>query len=511
MTLLIVEDEIIIREGLCKLIGKMFPELQIMGAVENGAEGLRWMEEKRPDIVITDVKMPVMDGIEMLSRAQEQGLHPKAVILTAYSEFSYAQQAVKLGVNDYIIKPVVVPEFVQTIRKVVNLCIQEQKKMPETMGNLENILFHVLYGTSALEEPVKEYLYKRFGISGHTPLIGLLIYLGSSYQEDKKRVKKETGFLLEQKGNLKYCMVEMEYDHSVFVLLYGYESRQELERWYQNRVLLQNRDARNRYLSHGMIEVTGIEEVREGCQKLLQYADWNIALGDQVLVSYPKIKKVQTSICIYPVEIENQLKIAVCTGEADRIREVVENFHRYFADGRIYVPKEIKESYVRFMWALINISKEVGCMDAGVVNHQKLLDHIMNARTWAELKEPCSRLIQKINANAEEKGIVSLPVRKAQSMIHEFYMEGITLGEIADRLQVTQEYLGNQFRRELGENFSAYIRNYRLRKAKELLIGTQMKQYEIAEKVGYTDAKYFARVFREHVGMSPAEYRKANR
>ena len=96
-------------------------------------------------------------------------------------------------------------------------------------------------------------------------------------------------------------------------------------------------------------------------------------------------------------------------------------------------------------------------------------------------------------------------------MIHEFYMEGITLGEIADRLQVTQEYLGNQFRRELGENFSAYIRNYRLRKAKELLIGTQMKQYEIAEKVGYTDAKYFARVFREHVGMSPAEYRKANR
>ena len=100
---------------------------------------------------------------------------------------------------------------------------------------------------------------------------------------------------------------------------------------------------------------------------------------------------------------------------------------------------------------------------------------------------------------------------RRSSMIHEFYADGITLSEIADRLNLTQEYLGAQFHRELGENFSSYIRNYRLSKAKELLIGTQLKQYEIAKKTGYTDAKYFARVFKECTGMSPAEYRKANR
>ena len=78
-------------------------------------------------------------------------------------------------------------------------------------------------------------------------------------------------------------------------------------------------------------------------------------------------------------------------------------------------------------------------------------------------------------------------------------------------LNLTQEYLGTQFHKELGENFSTYIRNYRLAKAKEMLIGTQLRQYEITEKVGYADAKYFARVFKECVGMSPAEYRKSNR
>ena len=115
------------------------------------------------------------------------------------------------------------------------------------------------------------------------------------------------------------------------------------------------------------------------------------------------------------------------------------------------------------------------------------------------------------NVSDKEAESISLAVKKAQSMIHEFYTDGITLNEIADRLNLTQEYLGAQFHKEIGENFSTYIRNYRLSKAKELLIGTQLKQYEIAEKVGYTDAKYFARVFKECVGMSPAEYRKSNR
>ena len=92
-------------------------------------------------------------------------------------------------------------------------------------------------------------------------------------------------------------------------------------------------------------------------------------------------------------------------------------------------------------------------------------------------------------------------------MIHEFYADGITLNEIADRLSLTQEYLGTQFHKELGENFSTYIRNYRLAKAKEMLIGTQLKQYEISEKVGYADAKYFARVFKKSLGSSPRDFR----
>ena len=94
-------------------------------------------------------------------------------------------------------------------------------------------------------------------------------------------------------------------------------------------------------------------------------------------------------------------------------------------------------------------------------------------------------------------------------MIHEFYQSGITLNEIADKLNITPEYLGSQFHKEVGVNFSTYIRDFRISKAKELLIGTQLKLYKIAEQVGYTDPKYFSRVFRECTGQLPEEYRKS--
>lgn len=511
MKVVIVEDEIRIREGLCKLIRRMFPELEIAGAVENGQEGLLCIEQKNPDIVITDIKMPVMGGLEMLSLIQDKGLRPKVIVLTAYSEFSYAQQAVKLGVNDYLIKPVVVQEFAQTMRRIQTLCIREQTRMPETMGSLENVVVGLLYGNVVLDERMNAYLHQRFGIGRDTALIELVLYLGECFEEERGRVKREIQRQMQQMPHIRYCMVDMEYDRAILVLLYDYRSGLEFERWYQNNILLQKRDNRNRQVSYGMTEVAGLENIREGYQKLFPYMDWSMVLGDDVLISCPKIHKIQTSICVYPVELENQMKTAVCMGEREKIRKITEQFHQYFADGKVYLPREIKESYVRFLWTLINIAKEVGSIDYRDLEQQNLLDRIMGAKTRTEIWRVCEKLIGEIGTVSEKTEVLSLPVKKTQSMIQEFYADGITLGEIADKLNMSQEYLGNQFHKEVGENFSTYIRNYRLGKAKELLIGTQLKQYEIAEKVGYTDAKYFARVFREFVGMSPAEYRKVNR
>lgn len=111
----------------------------------------------------------------------------------------------------------------------------------------------------------------------------------------------------------------------------------------------------------------------------------------------------------------------------------------------------------------------------------------------------------------QNEDIENINVRRAVAIIHEFYRTGITLDEIAVKLGITPEYLGTQFHQEMGVNFSAYIKKYRMNKAKELLLGTQLKLYEIAEMVGYSDAKYFSRVFKAETGQLPAEYRKTHK
>lgn len=199
-------------------------------------------------------------------------------------------------------------------------------------------------------------------------------------------------------------------------------------------------------------------------------------------------------------------------GEVGQAKKTAGEFFRYFSSGKLYTPKDIKECYIRFLWAVINITKEINMLDYVNLNQQEILDKIMGAKTAQELEKTMEHLLEQISpVEEQEDNTDHLTVRRMKSMIHEFYQSGITLDEIAQRLNVTPEYLSMQFHKEVGETYSSYLRNYRISKAKELLVGTQMKQYEIARQVGYSDSKYFGKVFRECTGYSPAAYRKTQK
>jgi two-component system response regulator YesN len=241
---------------------------------------------------------------------------------------------------------------------------------------------------------------------------------------------------------------------------------------------------------------------------MFPFLDWNIALGGRSVIRWPEAERIKTESCIYPMELENRMRSAMYASNTDEIAAVLRSFSARFQDGRYYLPREVKECYVRFLWLVISFAKESGAEPDKTVDRQKLLSEIMDAKTREELE----RIAEDITAclsPAETGGNVShLTVRKAIALIREYYKDGITLDEISRRLRVTPEYLGTLFHREVGTSFSTYIRNVRMDKARELLCGTQLKLYEIAEKTGYSDPKYFSKVFREVTGLTTAEYRK---
>lgn len=514
MRIVIVEDEIRIREGMIRLISKINQEHVIVGEADNGREGMRQIEAVMPDLIITDIKMPDMDGLEMLTRLKEKHISIKAIVLSAYSEFSYAQQAIKVGVSEYLLKPISVASLTQALENIEIQLEQEKKYKKEhldVLQSLESVFSGIILGGTMVDKELNDFLDRGYQLKPDSDFVLIPVYLGSKYEDNRQKMIKELHAVLRSREGLEYRILEIPQNKILLLILFAFTEERELERWFQNRVLIQLMRGENCRACFGWIAFKGISLMKESLYILFKNMDWNIILGDDVIVSYPKVTQIQTVPLSYPIDLESQTRVALCSFDSKKVETSAQNFCRYFKSGKLYSPKEIKESFVRYLWSVINVIKEIDFAQYKNIEQQEYLKNIMTATTFPELEQTLHDVLLLLPLDKTGETSVNLTVQRAQSLVHEFYNQGITLDEIAMKLKITPEYLGTQFHKEMGVTFSAYMKNYRIKKAKELLIGTNLKLYDIADKVGYSDSKYFSQVFKECTGQLPTEYRKTNK
>lgn len=505
MRILVVEDEIRIREGIEKLLSK-FEDVECVGEAQDGQEGLTKLRELRPDVVITDIMMPKMDGLEMLEAMVNEGIRTKAIVLSAYSEFEYARRAMKLGVDEYLLKPISYTDFAKAIENTRVQLAKERSEKPEQIGTLSQTFSAILNDSQNLGDEVKTYLKNNYGIDEQEKFALMYLYLGAQYVDDTDHIRGKITHILSL-YNGTYELVEDEYRQSVIIIAYHFNNSDDLERYLQTQLLQTQKSE----IVLGYARADGITNLRSAYKDLLPYMDWGISLGRGVLISYPKIKSIQTVSCIYPIDEEAVAKQAVCDSDMELLNRSIGRFMDSISDGGVYAPREIKECLVRFLWAVIGMAKEMGYFDKEELEQQKLLNLVMEAKTKTELMKACDFMTDAMKGREDEDNVTHLTVKRMRSMIHEYYTTGITLDEIAERMHLTPEYVGTLFHKEVGVTFSAYIKNLRMSKAKELLCGSDLKLYEIADQVGYSDPKYFGKVFKEATGMLPNEYRKTHK
>ena len=189
MRIVIVEDEIRIREGLNKLLNRIDGDYQVVGEAENGQAGLELIRKLKPDLVITDVQMPLMDGLKMLHELQDQQRLPRVIILSAYSEFSYAQQAIKLGVSEYLIKPIMISELTQSLRAVEQQLKSDSQKGGgySKLRSFEEVLKGIQSGRLQVNEELESYISQTFSVDAAADFVLVLAYLGKRYEAERKR------------------------------------------------------------------------------------------------------------------------------------------------------------------------------------------------------------------------------------------------------------------------------------------------------------------------------------
>ncbi|MCE5343619.1 MAG: response regulator [Eubacteriales bacterium] len=502
MRIVIVEDEILIREGVVRLAGRVNPEYVFVGEADNGIDGLKLILAQKPDLVITDIRMPDMDGLEMLARMREHGYVCHAIVLTAYSEFSYAQQAVRLGVIEYLLKPIIMEDFIRALGQAEQLtkqAVTSGVRHPDVLHSLRAVYRTALDGVG-LDDDMRVYLRSAYGIDADGCFSLVLLYPGVSISDAERNAAHALKRRLCDLYGDRARLIELE-EERVLALISA-SACDGLEP-------LLTEALKDTHFVVGYTQCAGVNTLREAERAAAERLDTAITTGKrfQDMRSLPEDRHYQ--VFVYPLGIEHRARAALWALEVGRLeREFDAFFAAAFSAAEPHRPHEIKECYVRLLWALLSDAKERGYPNARGLDCQALLEQVMDAVTREELFTARDMLLQVVRAPAP--GAQAQPgevVSRARAMIHEYYTSGITLEEISEKLCITPEYLSQQFHKEIGINYSAYIRALRMDKAKELLRTTELKVYEVAKRVGYADSKYFARVFKAETGRMPCGYR----
>jgi two-component system response regulator YesN len=512
MKIVIVEDEVRTREGIVRLLNKQYaPDLfcksdvSVIGEAACGADGIQLILEKKPDVVITDIRMEPMDGLQMLDiLLNRHKLNFKTVILSAYSEFEYAKKAISLGVREYLIKPVDLSEFNAVMKRLEEELARDEKNLLGNSGlldSLESIVHGVLSGQAEPDEKLTAFIEKTYAVKPSAGMALLCVYLGKNHGETRRPVSSALRPLLEKEWNP--TPIYFPQDQLLLYVFWGGDFKL-LEKFCQNTLVKKTYPPVQPVFTFALCN--GMGELRRCFENLKAAPVWSIALGADRLISLKEIENLKTACPSYPIQIERDSAAYLCAGNRDQFEKQITTFLAYFS-GTTYDPESIKKCVIRYFLAILQIVKEINFSAYEKINERETLEKIASAKTGAELEETLSGLCTAA-ASGEQKQNHSLLVQKVLRLVDEYYRDGITLKEAANELEVSPDYISAQLARELGLNFSAYIKEYRLKKAKELLIGTDLKLFEIASETGYTDAKYFGKVFKEAEGIQPLEYRK---
>ena len=501
--ILIVDDERIEREGIRFLLKQMGKDFEIAEAV-NGREALKWLDEHEADILMTDIKMPLMDGMELLERMAGKYPDMKAMIFSGYGEFEYARQAMRFGVEEYILKPVDPAEFAKAMEKLLSALEEgrqeRDRKATEGLFLKKYVINALLNGADgkALEGRTEGWFsmeeldeYRRlvlveldgdfFGTSDGDFLErlekmageGSFDYLNLNPRQCLLLFRKERGDWKEFAGRINALIFRQcgSGKKSYIAVSSAMKDGSQIAARYQElELLMENRfyDLKSRVY---MAEAE--EESEEGAQR-----------DDDTLMK--------------------QIRQDIHAGDVLNLREHYERlFHNY---GRNVGFSQI---YVKFIFAsLLKMFYE-----AIPDKTEKELNEEMDSLYRAADLEGIRGIVDKNLALLEEQlkkdaDGMHREVETVKRYIYGHYGEELGIELLAEKIHMAPSYLSALFKKETGQNLSKFIKAYRMEKARQMLDGTREKIGMVAEKAGYPNVSYFCQSFREYYGVSPQRYRE---
>lgn len=499
MNILIADDEKIEREGIRYLLSLEKGERRIFEAA-NGKQAMQILRTENIDMILTDIKMPVMDGLELARRAKELFPEIRIVIFSGYNDFTFAQEAIRYGVTDYILKPVDPDNFHEIIEKAEKN-IRERQAEENREIRRQNFL--------------QQYFLQNYLYSG------------------KKEILEKAGEFVDlDKWNGWHCAILIETDTAFFDTAeenFPGELQKELRRVFfylnlnERQSLLLFQDVYCDYLlvanhlytflkRNYMVRIyLAVSRKFDGCECLPEI------LGQ--LEQQMEEKFYHPEKHIFSCEEEELKMVAGEVQDSQLMQMISEDISRKDTEQLWKHFECLKEKYssntqfsamyIKFVFS--NVIQELFQENQFADEHrlEQEIDRLYSCGNIMDILKVTEDNIREYEKFLERSMSESRnEVAAVKNYIYQHYGEDLNLEMLAEKVYLSSGYLSFIFKKETGMNLNRFIKVFRMEKAGEFLRDTNMKVAQISEKVGFANVSYFCRSFREYYGCSPESYRK---
>ncbi len=535
---MIVDDESIIRKGLRNAVNWKVFDCEVVGEASDGMEGYKLINQLHPDIIITDIKMPEVDGLTMIREIRDIIPQSKIIILTGYRDFDYAREAIKLGAFDFLLKPTKIEELNSVIKRAVKE-LKFQKDKDAEFGKFkkifeqnipvlrERLLYNIMYEISTNDSEINANLeVLDLEIDKFTLIIAENEIEGKDDAKTEQYNKHLYQFGIinsfDEAFSDKFKVISISLDNNLIAFIVqpldgsvdSFEDINNKSIYIQE--IIQNCFGFTITLAvstegEGALQLP--EKLRE-CQEALEHKFY---IGNNSVIFYKDLDSF-FKYDDYSILEKNQKTLieGIKTGNLIAVKGKLDEITGYIDEAFDKIGMEYLKN---FYWNTISLINNIR-VSISVADNDKKIDSKKDIGSLYNMIQKCDN-VKDLNELLEEIAIsvaskvnsfnnksIKLILRKAIDYLKEHYNEQVTLNEVARNIYVSTYYISRMFKKELGKNFVDYLNEIRIEKAKELLKDVQYKAYEIAEMVGIPDAHYFSKLFKKYVGVTPTEYRE---
>ena len=527
LKVLLVDDEPFIVQGLSALIDWEKEGFEIVGTAGNGSEAVEFLKSNPVDLILADIKMPVMNGLEFLKYIRETHLSEAFfVILSGYGDFTYAKEAIKWQCTDYILKPIQKSQLLALLSKVKQMQ-QDKKEESERIRKIGKAYFVQQMQTLLLgrqEETALSYVKGQVDFGRGIRYIGIESEDGETDTDIGPEKKRQL-----QRQIYEACMQYLggEYSSLTFLDAEGKEECYDVGFIFCKKISQEKGLREQEYINlllekiqkstvHPVVMYVGSE--------VEDISDISESFRSAVIAKTFSNFKVMPNLLYYSKEQKNPSGIVVSHKKIeDLLRSVEENDKKRIEDNVAAIYEEMNEAGMNpelvqmnmnyLLYRLVSLAME----QDDSVNQDEVLQYICeNAFQVHMIRGSLSHFRRFVMEYADY--LVQLRQNASRGVlldvegeIRKNYAENLTLKELGKKYFVNSAYLGQMFRKKYGVSFKEYLNNYRIERAAEILLRTDDKIYLVAEEVGYRDLDYFINRFIQSKGCTPTTYRKKTR